>query len=86
MGTAPWNCGSSCTPRFLAMVRRVGGSRAQGVAVLRSFLGALGLQFVPSAYLSGALDASWAPSGPLRIHHGGLAITGTHGYAPYQNI
>ena len=77
-GDCAVDCGSSCTPRFLAMVRRVGGSRAHGVAcaVLHSFLGVPGLQVVRSAYLSGALDASWAPSGPLGIHHGGLAITG----------
>ena len=72
------DCGSSCTPRFSATVRRVGGSRAHGVAyaVLQSFLGVPGLRLVRSAYLSGALDALWAPSGLLGIHHGGLAITG----------
>ena len=51
---------------------------AHGVAcaVLHRLLGAPELQFVQSAYVSGALDVSWVPSGPLRTHHGGLAITG----------
>ena len=40
--------GSSCTPRFSAMLRRVGGPRVHDVvcAVLHSFLGAPGLQLV----------------------------------------
>ena len=70
--------GSSCTPRSLAMVQRVGGPRVHGVvcAVLYSFLDAPGLQVVRSSYLSGALDASRASLGPLGIHHGGLTRTG----------
>ena len=70
--------GSSCTPHFLALVRRRGGSRVHRVvcAVLYSFLGVLGLQLVRSAYRPGALDVSCAPSGLLRIHHGGLARAG----------
>ena len=70
--------GSSCTPRFLAMVLRARRPRVHGVvcAVLYSFLGVPGLQVVNSAYLPGALDASWLSSGPLGIHHGGLARAG----------
>ena len=68
----------SGTPRFLAMVRRVGGSRAHGLvcAVLHSILGAPGLQCVPSAYVLGAVAAWSAPLGPLGTHHAGSAITG----------
>ena len=63
---------------FLAMVRQAGKPRVHGVAcaILHSFLGVPGLQVVRSAYWPGALDATWAPSGPLGIHHGGLARAG----------
>ena len=63
---------------FLAMLRRAGRPRVHGVAcaILHSFLGVPGLQVVRSAYWPGALDASWAPSGPPGIHNGGSARAG----------
>ena len=63
---------------FLAMVRQAGRPRLHSVAcaILHSFLGVPGLQVVRSAYWPGALDASWAPSVPLGIHHAGLARAG----------
>ena len=81
--------GSPCILLFLAMVGPAGRSRVPGVvsAVVHSFLGFPGLQVVRSAYWPGALDPSSAPSGPLGIHHGGLAessISRVHTIAEYQ--
>ena len=63
---------------FLAMLWQTGRPRVHHVvcAILHSFLGVPGLQVVRSAYWPGALGASWAPWGPLRIHHWGLARAG----------
>ena len=70
--------GSSCILLSLAMVRRAGGPKVHSVvcAILLNFLRVSGLQVVRLAYLPGALDVLWAPSGPLGILHGGLASAG----------
>ena len=69
---------------FLPTVRQAGRPRVHGVAraILHSFLGVPGLQVVRSAYWPGALHATWAPSGPLRVHQGGLASVTSHGSGP----
>ena len=55
---------------FMPTVRQAGRPRMHGVACafLQSFLGVPELQVVRSAYWPGALDASWAPSGPPGVH------------------